>query len=112
MLVIGLVGLSLTIYWSWIIIGRTIDLSCLFWLNLNDGYAEEVEISDTAELFKQILWQEVQRRVLGGNNFIIGKILTVIFGRRVGILRNGITNEDKPIRSRVPPCTSSLLTDI
>lgn len=76
--------------------------------NLNDGYAEEVEIGDTAELFKQILWQEVQRCVLWGNDFIIGKILTVIFCRRVSILRNGVTNEDKSIWSRVPSCTSSL----
>ena len=33
-------------------------------VNLNDGYAQEVEISDAPELLKQILWQEVPGCIL------------------------------------------------
>lgn len=79
------------------------------WLYLNNGYAEEVEICDTPELFEQVFWQEVQRCVLGGNNFIITEFLAVVLGRRTCILRHGISDEEKPISRRFP-CTLSLLT--
>lgn len=79
------------------------------WVYLNNGYAEEVEICDTSELFKQIFRQEVQRCVLGGNNFIITEFLAVVLGWRTSILRHGIPNEDKPVSRRFP-CTLSLLS--
>lgn len=74
---------------------------------LNDGDAKEVEICDTPELLEKVFRNKVQRRVLGGNNFIIGKLLAVIAFRWTSILRDGIPNEDIPVIAR-SPCTSSL----
>lgn len=75
-------------------------------VNLNDGYAQEVEISDAPELLKQILWQEVPGCILWGNDFVIWKILAVIVGWWRSTFRDGIVDKYKPIASSVPSASS------